>query len=118
MILVDTSVWINYLIKGNIELEKLLLNYQVITHEYVIGELIAGNIKNRGEFIPLLIQIKKLKVFSLNEIMEFVEVNNLFGIGLGYIDIQLLYSAIQSNSLIWTLDNKLKENAIKFNCCY
>lgn len=67
MILVDTSIWINFLKDGNKELRKLLLNYQVLTHEYIIGELIAGNIKNRVEFISLLKQFKRADILVLKK---------------------------------------------------
>jgi len=54
MILVDTSVWVNHLRKGDIQLEELLLNGEIVCHPFVIGELACGNIKNRYEILTLL----------------------------------------------------------------
>ncbi|MBX2977218.1 MAG: PIN domain-containing protein [Ignavibacteriaceae bacterium] len=50
MILVDTSVWIDFLRYDNDKLRQLLINNKIVTHQLVIGELACGNIKNRLVF--------------------------------------------------------------------
>ena len=48
MILVDTSVWVDHLQRGNNGLAERLLGGLVCTHPYVIGELALGNLKQRA----------------------------------------------------------------------
>ena len=43
MILVDTSVWGDYLRCGDDNLTSLLNDNQAMTHPFVIGELACGN---------------------------------------------------------------------------
>ena len=54
MILVDTSVWIDHLKRGNQRLRSLLQDDQVLCHPFVIGELACGNLHNRSEILHLL----------------------------------------------------------------
>src|SRR5207244_638482 len=44
--LVDTSVWVDHLRAGNRTLVSLLLDAEVLTHPFVIGELACGQIRN------------------------------------------------------------------------
>ncbi|MFH1025172.1 MAG: VapC toxin family PIN domain ribonuclease, partial [Nitrospirota bacterium] len=37
MVLVDTSVWVAHLREGSPELERLLLDSEVVCHPYIIG---------------------------------------------------------------------------------
>jgi len=47
--------------------------------------------------------------------MYFIENNNLMGKGLGYIDMNLLASALVTNVPLWTLDKKLNAVAVKLD---
>lgn len=107
MILVDTSVWVSHLRDSSSQLEKLLNNGDVICHPFVIGELACGSIKNRNEILSLLSALPKADILTDEEVLLFIEKNNLMGKGLGLIDIHLLASAILSEASLWTLDNKL-----------
>lgn len=49
MILVDTSVWIDHLRQGDVELTRLLNTGQVLAHPFVTGELSLGNLQKRHE---------------------------------------------------------------------
>ncbi|MCB4790819.1 MAG: PIN domain-containing protein [Elusimicrobia bacterium] len=111
MVLVDTSVWIDYFRHGNKHIEELLEEDEIIIHEFVIGELACGNIKNRKEILRLLTSLPMTKDIRNDEILKFIESNNLMGIGLGLIDIYLLSSCLLSNAVLWTLDKKLKNTA-------
>jgi hypothetical protein len=44
--------------------------------------------------------------------------HQLLGMGLGYVDVPLLASALLSETPIWTEDKKLKEAARKLNVSY
>ena len=50
MILVDTSVWVDHLQKGDADLIHLLLKDQILIHPFVIGELDCGSLKARKKF--------------------------------------------------------------------
>jgi predicted nucleic acid-binding protein len=107
MILVDTSVWVSHLREGNPELEKLLNDGDVISHPFVIGELACGNIKNRTEILTLLQALPMATQAEHEEVMQFIENNQLMGEGLGYIDVHLIASAALTSVPIWTLDKRL-----------
>ena len=54
MVLVDTSVWVHHLRKGESRLVELLENNRVLMHPFILGELACGNLKNRRELLGLL----------------------------------------------------------------
>ena len=111
MVLVDTSVWISYLRAGNSKFEQLLNDGEAACHPFIIGELACGNIKNRAEILSLLNALPKVNLLDNEEVLLFIERNNLMGKGLGLIDIHLLASALLSEAVLWTLDIKLKHEA-------
>ena len=92
MILVDTSVWIDHLRKGNARLNALLLNAAVLIHPFVIGELACGNLHNRKRILNLLGDLPAGRVADDREALYFIEHNDLVGCGIGYIDAHLLAS--------------------------
>jgi predicted nucleic acid-binding protein len=113
MILVDTSVWIDHLRKGNTLLNSLLLNAAVLIHPFVIGELACGNLHNRRRILNLLGDLPASKVADNQEVLFFIERNNLMSRGIGYVDAHLLASvSLSSPSRLWTVDRKLQEVAI------
>jgi predicted nucleic acid-binding protein len=118
MVLVDTSVWVEHLREGTIGLEELLDDGQVICHPFIIGELACGNLKNRSEVLSLLQALPMAIRVEHEEVMQFIENNNLMGKGLGYIDMHLLASAILTKVPLWTHDRKLKEISSKLNLEY
>ncbi len=113
MILVDTSIWVNYFRHGNAHLEKLLSNAEVICHPYIIGELACGNIKNRKEILSLLHALPMASTIDLVEYFYFIEHNKLYGRGIGFVDINLLASAMLSQIKLWTDDKRLMMAADK-----
>jgi predicted nucleic acid-binding protein len=118
MVLVDTSVWVNHLRRGDIKLEGLLLNGEVVCHPFVIGELACGNIKNRSEILTLLQALPEAPTIDLAEYLYFIEQNHLSGIGIGFVDVHLLSSAKLSGIPLWTNDKRLKETALKLKVFY
>jgi predicted nucleic acid-binding protein len=107
MILVDTSVWIDHFRNGNKILSDLLVNGDVYTHPFVVGELACGNLKNRKNILSLFSNLSSVYVADNQEALHFIEKNHLMGKGLGLIDIHLLASCIISDALLWTLDKRL-----------
>lgn len=109
MVLVDTSVWVVHLREGNIDLERLLNEGDVVCHPFIAGELACGNLKNRTEILSLLQALPTATQAEHEEVMQFIENHQLMGKGLGYIDMHLLASALLTEVPIWTLDKRLDE---------
>ena len=118
MVLVDTSVWVAHLRRGNIGLEALLDEGHVVCHPLVVGELACGNLKNRSGILSLLQDLPMATPAEHEEVMRFIENHSLMGKGLGYIDMHLLASAILSRVPLWTLDKKLKQASLKLGLAY
>lgn len=113
MILVDTSVWVAHLRAGNIGLDALLNDGNVVCHPFIIGELACGDLKNRLQILSLLLTLPAAHRAEHEEVMRFIENFRLMGKGLGYIDMHLLASAMLNNIPLWTLDKKLNEASSK-----
>ena len=112
MILVDTSVWVDHLRKGSDRLNSLLLNAAVLVHPFVIVELACGNLHNRKQILNLLGDLPASKVASDQEVLFFIEQNDLMGRGIGYIDAHLLASvSLSSPARLWTVDRQLHKVA-------
>lgn len=114
MILVDTSVWVDHLRGSDARLKALLGAGQVLVHSFVIGELALGNLRQREAVLQSLRDLPQAILASDNEVLGFIERNALFGLGIGYVDAQLLASARLSAAFLWTHDKRLREVAIKF----
>lgn len=108
MILVDTSVWIDHLRRGDRELTGFLKEGVVVSHPFVIGELACGSLQNRAEILSLLAALPAATVASHDEVLHLVSDRRLPGKGLGWIDVHLLASALLSKSLLWTRDKTLE----------
>ena len=118
MVFVGTSIWINHLRQGNLHLEELLLDVQVVCHPFIIGELACGNIMNRGEVLTLLRTLPMVPTVSLDELLYFIERRRLMGKGLGFVDTHLLASAHVAQTPLWTSDKSLKAAAIELEIAY
>ena len=111
MILVDTSVWIDFLRSGNGLLQNLLEEGEVASHPLVIGELHVGNISKRDIFLSLLDNLPLIEEATHQEVLHFIEKNKIYGKGVGYFDTHILCSSLISNSPLWTLDKRLDKLA-------
>jgi len=111
MVLVDTSVWIDFLRQGNEKLKALLEEGEVLTHPLVVGELHVGNISKRKQFLRWLGDLPTVKECSHEEILYLIENRKLYGKGIGYFDSAILCSAIVSETPLWTLDKRLADLA-------
>jgi len=118
MILVDTSIWVSHFRSGNPRLETLLLNGEVACHPFIIGELACGNLKNGQEILSLLKALPAAMKAEHNEVLYFIEQHRLMGMGLGYVDVHLLASALLSTIPLWTKDKDLKKASLRLNVSY
>ena len=111
MILVDTSVWVDHLRKGNSELVALLKEGVVLCHPFVVGELACGGIRNREEILALLRALPKATVAENEEALALATDQRLHGKGLGWIDVHLLASSLLTGCPLWTLNKALQAAA-------
>jgi len=111
MVLVDTSIWVTHLRQGSRQLEKLLMDAEVMCHPFIIGELACGNLKNRNEIISLLQSLPMAPTIEFDEFLFFVDRNHLMGKGIGFVDVHLLASAQLTGISLWTADKRLKSAA-------
>ena len=118
MVLVDTSVWVNHFRRGEDHLTKLLMDAEVACHSFIIGELACGNIGNRTEILGLLRSLPLAPAINLDEYQYFVERNQLYGIGIGFVDVHLLASAKLAGVPLWTNDKKLRHAASSLDLSY
>jgi predicted nucleic acid-binding protein len=111
MVLVDTSIWVTHLRHGSRQLEKLLMDAEVMCHPFIIGELACGNLKNRSEIIALLQSLPMASTIEFDEFLFFLDRNQLAGKGIGFVDVHLLASAQLTGVPLWTADKRLKSAA-------
>lgn len=108
MILVDTSVWIDHLRANEATLVTLLERNDVLVHPWVTGELALGNMKNRDETLSLLSSMPQAPVVTHEEVLALIASENLHGLGIGLVDVQLVASAHATpETLLWTRDRRL-----------
>ena len=107
MILVDTSVWIDHLRRGDAHLMATLLAGHVLIHPCVIGEIACGTLRERGQVLDLLRSLPLSPVALEDEVLFFIEQYALMGRGIGYVDIHLLASAQLAGARLWTRDKRL-----------
>ncbi len=111
MVIVDTSVWINHFRNGDEVLSQVLREGKVAIHEFILGELACGSFKNRDEVIDLLKNLSRSKKVTLEEYLLFIKKNELYGKGIGFVDIHLLASSKLSGYTLLTYDKKLESEA-------
>ena len=114
MVLVDTSVWVEHLQRGNNELAGLLQRGQVLSHPFVLGELALGSLRQRATVLGALQNLPQASVASADEVLGFIGVNALHGLGIGYVDVHLLTSVrLTPGCELWTLDKRLAAAAMR-----
>jgi predicted nucleic acid-binding protein len=112
VILVDTSVWIDHLHVGDAVLGDFLDRGRVLGHSFVVGELALGNLKQRDIVFRALRRLPQATVASHEEVLQLVERQPLYGLGIGYIDAHLLAAVrLMGGAQLWTRDRRLQSAA-------
>lgn len=112
MTLLDTSIWIEYFKRNEdykLIIDNLLREKKVLAFDFIFGELLQGarehetaKIISIWEILPK-VNISGIGFFAGKYAME----NKLWHKGVGLIDCAIIYTTIESNSLLWTLDKKI-----------
>lgn len=123
MILVDSSIWIDFLRSGfDDHLEYLLKGESVVMHDFVLGEIAMGSLKNRTARLAMLGSLHRIPTASDVEVRTLVESAKLFGLGLTFIDVHLLTAARASSDFeparLWTGDKRLHAQAERLGIAF
>jgi len=114
LILVDTSIWIDYLRASDAQMVALLDSGMVLTHPFVISELALGNIAARESVLRALSRLPRASVATDAEALHFIDHHALFGRGAGYVDIHLLAAVkLTGDAKLWTRDKRLHGIAVQ-----
>ena len=112
MILVDTSVWVDHLRKGDQVLGRLLFAGRVLAHPFIVGELSLGVLRQREAVLGALMDLPQATIATEEEVFRFIEANGLPGSGIGYADAHLLAATrLTPGAALWTRDKRLSEVA-------
>lgn len=116
MILVDTSVWVDHLRRGDVALQQALEHGEVLTHPWVLGELALGGVTVRGPAFALLSKLPAAATATTGEVLILIEQRELAGRGIGYVDAHLLASALVTpGATLWTRDRRLRDAAAELS---
>ena len=109
VVLVDISVWVDHFQHRNEALVTLLNADMVLTHPMIQGELACGTPPApRMQTLRDMEYLQQSQQASLRETMDFIELEKLYGLGCGLVDLMLLASTlITANAELWTLDKRL-----------
>ncbi len=109
MVLVDTSVWVAHFKATNDDLVYLLKNDEVLCHPLILAEIACRTPPGpRAQTLKDLSLLQTIPVATMQEVLESIEVNKLYGKGCGYIDLALLASVFLCKSQsLWTHDKRL-----------
>jgi predicted nucleic acid-binding protein len=108
VILVDTSVWVDHLRAGKPALVHLLDHGLVLAHPWVTGELALGHLSQRQDILGLLTGLPSAEIATDAEVLGLIEAEQLYGLGIGYVDAQLLAATrLTADARLWTADKRL-----------
>ena len=108
MIVADTSVWVDHLRANDSDMDRLLLAAEVTMHPFVLGEIALGYLHPRKTVLDVLRRLPQCEVAEVDEVVEFIDRYQLFGTGLGYVDVHLLVGTALSFCGFWTRDRRLR----------
>jgi hypothetical protein len=121
MILVDTSVWIAFFQgeAGATSLTRSLEQDAVLGHPWVTGELMLGSLgRKHDEIIADLDRLPAAPLLDEREMRALIESRKLAGTGIGWVDAQLIGSALIAGALLWTLDRRLAKVASRLGLAH
>ena len=121
-VLVDTSIWVDYLRSGNFaeKLDYFIDENLIVTNDLILSELVPFlKIRNQKKLISLLRNIRRLDLFiDWNQIIDYQYKCLKNGINaVGIPDLIIAQNAIQNDCEIFTQDNhfSLMRNILSLN---
>lgn len=117
-VIVDTSVFVDFMKKGNVDLHDLLEDDLVVVHPFVVSEiLLGGSLKNRV-LHSLLMNLPLVGTVKPQELDRWIQEERVYKFGIGLVDSCILLSAIEDQHKLFTLDKKLKKAAAAFRVVF
>lgn len=118
-VLVDTSVWVAHFRQANPALAELAAGEAVLTHPLVRGEIACGTPPQRAAVLADLALLATPRLASVDEVIDFIERERLYGLGCGLVDVTLLASVLLTpGAALWTLDQRLLALAERFGVAW
>jgi hypothetical protein len=93
-VVVNTSVWFEFFKGGCTELSILLNKDKVLIHPFIIGQLTCGTPPKRQQTLNDLSLLSNCVEAHQVDVLQFIEINKLFGLGCVFVDLTLLASTI------------------------
>ncbi len=119
MILVDTSIWIDFFRGNDQELVTLLQSSSMLCHPMIVGELACGTLPNRSFGLRRLRNLRQAQLVDDSTLLAFIEQHKLYGRGIGYVDNHLLASAMLGDARwLWTRNKRLNAAADDLGVSY
>ena len=88
-------------------------------HPWVTGELALGNLRNREEVLALLRGLPQATVAEDDEVLSLIGRAELAGLGIGYVDVQLLAATkLTTDCTLWTRDKSLAAVAARLRIAF
>lgn len=119
-VLIDTSVWVDHFRNRNDALIELIEVDRALNHPMVVVELACGTPPApRVQTLNDIGLLRPCNQATLQEVMDFIEREQLYGLGCGLVDMSLLASTlITPGARLWTLDKRLADIAGRFGATY
>jgi predicted nucleic acid-binding protein len=98
----------------NADLQHEIMNSEIVTHAFVLGELAVGALHPGSDVLKLLRGLPFLTKAGDDEVLVMIGARRLSGSGIGYIDAHLLGSLlISGGTTLWTLDRRFAATAAR-----
>lgn len=96
---------------------RLLDSGAIVAHPWVTGEIALGRLRRREEVIGLLSRLPQATLATADEVLRLVDHHELYGVGIGYVDAQLLAATkLTPGARLWTDDRRLAAVASRLEC--
>ena len=119
MILPDSSIWIDHLAKADPFLVELLAGGRVAGHPLVTAEVMLGSLATRARTESQLDSLYQIAPASIAQTRTLVESRRLWSGGIGYVDANLLASALlTSGTKVLTRDKRFQAHAERLGIAY
>lgn len=115
MVIVDTSVWIEFLRANHVRLGTWMAADLILQHPFVTAEIGMGSFRStdeRSRTIDLLDSFARIEVADMSALHDFISENALFGTGIGFADALLLHACADYPAIqLATRDKRLAQQA-------
>lgn len=117
-VIVDTSVFVDFMKNGNADLHDLLEDDLVIIHPFVISEILLGGSMKSRVLHSLLVNLPLAGTTQPQTLDRWIQAEKVYKFGIGLVDSCILLSAIKEHHELFTLDKKLKKAAAAFKVTF